>query len=155
VSVIRRETPVAPVSPPTASGRPVLLVTLDVPFAPGAAAFGVDSALEAGQPLVVVNAVESALLPCSTVLGYEYIPRPDVEASLRAPAELARSLGVAVERLRLCSPHPVAALLDLVAERRAGLLVFGPDPAFMRRRRFRRAAQAIQRRAPCLVWLSA
>ena len=37
------------------------------------------------------------------------------------------SLAVEVERLRLCSPRPIEALLELVAERAPGLLVVGPD----------------------------
>jgi hypothetical protein len=130
----------------------VLLVTLDVPFDPAAVEFGVDAAVEAGQPLMVVNVVASALLPCSTLLGYEYLPRQDVEESLHAPAALARSLGVDVQRLRLVSPHPVAALVELVSERRAGLVVFGPDQAKLRPRRYRKALRAIERSTTCLVW---
>jgi hypothetical protein len=132
--------------------RPVLLVTLDVRLDPAATAFGVDSAVEAGQPLVVVNVVASALLPCSTLLGYEYLPRPEVEASLRAQSTLARSLGVRVERIRLCSPHPVDALLAFAAERGTGLLVFGPDPAQLRPRRYRKVLRSLERSAACLVW---
>jgi hypothetical protein len=130
----------------------VLLATLDVPLDPAAAAVGVDAAVEAAEPLIVVNVVASALLPCSTVLGYEYIPRAEVEESLRAPAELARSLGAEVERVRLSSPHPVDALVAFAAERGSGLLVFGPDPTRLRRRRYRRVLRAIERSAPCLVW---
>jgi hypothetical protein len=130
----------------------VLLVTLDVPLDPVASAFGVDSAVEAGRPLVVVNVVPSALLPCSTLLGYEYVPRPDVEESLRAPSTLAHSLGVQVERIRLCSPHPVDALLAFTAERATGLLVFGPDAGRLRPRRYRKTLEALRRSAACLVW---
>ena len=83
-------------------------------------AIAVDAAVESGQPLLVVNAVESSLAPCGLVLGYDTIVPPDVEESLRAPADLAHSLGVEVERLRLRSPRPVDALLELVAERGAG-----------------------------------
>ena len=53
-------------------------------------------------------------------MGYEYAGTDEVEESLRAPAELAHSLAVDVERLRLCSPRPVDALLELVAERTRG-----------------------------------
>ena len=146
---IRAETRASP-------ARPVLLATLEVPFDPSAAAFAVDSAVEAGQPLVVVNAVELLLAPASLMLGYGDVdPSPDDAAKLRAPAELARSLGIRAERLRLKSPHPVAALLQLAAERRPGLLVFGPDPSRLPRRRYRNAARAVRDRAPCLVWLPA
>jgi hypothetical protein len=135
-------------------GRPVVLVTLDVPFAPGAASFAVESAVESGSPLVVLNVAEIQMLPVSTMLGYEYIGTPEVDAALQKPAELARSLGVAVERVRVCSPHPVAALVETIGEREPGLIVFGPDPACLRRRLYRRAAKAVRDRATCLVWLA-
>jgi len=132
----------------------VILATIDVPFDPAAAAFAVESAVEAGQPLVVVNAVDFLLAPASFMLGYgDLDPSPEDAAELRAPAELAHSLGVRVERLRLKSPHPLEALLELVAERQPGLLVFGPDRSRLRRRRYRNAARAVRNRAPCLVWL--
>ena len=81
--------------------------------------------------------------------------RPDDEEprDLRAPAELAHALGVEVERLRVRSPHPVDALLDLVAEWRPGLLVFGPDKDRLKPRTFRKAAKRIRARTSCLVWL--
>jgi nucleotide-binding universal stress UspA family protein len=137
----------------SAGGRPVFLATLDVPFADEATSFAVDSALETGQPLVVVNAAEIQPTPWS-LLGYGYIEHEDLQDELRKPAELAQSLAVRVERLRVCSPHPVDALLELVAERRPGLLVFGPDRSKLRPRRYRKAARAVRERAPCLVWLS-
>lgn len=149
----RRSGPREDVSALSASGRPVLLATLDVPFAGDAMAFAVDSAVESGQPLLVVNAVE--VLPVhSTFLGYGYIEREDLQEDLRKPAELARSLAVKVERLRLCSPHPIAALLELVAERNPAVLVFGPDLSRLKPRRYRRAARAIRKRVSCLVWLA-
>jgi hypothetical protein len=48
----------------------------------------------------------------------------------------------------------VRALLAVVAERDAGLLVFGPDTARIRRLRFRAAARRVRRDAPCLVWVA-
>jgi nucleotide-binding universal stress UspA family protein len=136
------------------SGRPVMLATLGVPFEPAAATLAVDTAVEAGQPLVVVNVVELLLAPASVMLGYgDLDDDPEDAAALRAPAELAHSLGVRVERLRVQSPHPVQALLELAAERRPGLLVFGPDRARMRGRAYRRAVKAVRSRASCLVWL--
>jgi nucleotide-binding universal stress UspA family protein len=131
----------------------VLLATLDVPFDEEAAAFAVDSAVETGQPLVVVNAAEIPPTPWS-LLGYGYIDREDLQRELRKPAELAQSLAVRVERLRVCSPHPVDALLELVAERNPGLFVFGPDSSQLKPRRYRRAANKIRDRVSCLVWLA-
>jgi nucleotide-binding universal stress UspA family protein len=137
----------------SAGDRPVLLATLDVPFAEEATAFAVDSAVETGQPLVIVNAVEVQLTPWS-LLGYGYIPREDLQDELRKPAELAQSLAVRVERLRVCSPHPIDALLELVAERNPGVLVFGPERSRLKPRTYRRAARKILERVTCLVWFA-
>ena len=137
----------------SAAARPVLLATLDVPFAEDATAFAVDSAVENGQPLLVVNAAPVPLAP-STFVGYGYIEREDLQGELQKPAQLAQSLAVRVERLRVCSPHPVDALLELVSERRPGVLVFGPDRTCLRRWRYERAARRIRKHATCLVWMS-
>jgi hypothetical protein len=48
----------------------------------------------------------------------------------------------------------VDALIQLVDERRPGLLVFGPDRKRMRKRLYRKAAKAVADRASCLVWLA-
>ena len=137
----------------SSASRPVLLATLDVPFAEDATAFAVDSAVESGQPLILVNAAEVPPTPWS-VLGYGYIEREDLQDKLRKPAELAQSLAVRVERLRVCSPHPIDALLEVVVERNPGLFVFGPDRSQLKPRRARRAAKKIRERATCLVWLA-
>ena len=137
-------------------GRPVLLATLGVPFDPAACAFAVDAAVEAGQALIVANVVELPPLAMSVKLGYDQLPdTPEEAEAFRAPAALAHSLGVRVERLRVRSPRPVEALLDLTAERRPGVLVFGPDRARIKRRLYRKAAKAIRDRVTCLVWLAA
>jgi nucleotide-binding universal stress UspA family protein len=133
------------------SSRPVFLVTLDVPYAEEAIAFAVDSAVENGQPLVMVNVAE--VLPTAySLLGYGYVERDELQEALFEPVRLACSLAVEVERLRVCSPHPVDALLELVAERDPGLVVFGPDRRHLSGRRYRRAARAVRERASCLVW---
>jgi nucleotide-binding universal stress UspA family protein len=132
--------------------RPVMLVTFDVPVDPAAAEFAVDAAVESGQPLVVVNVVEMPIRPMTSSWGTEVVVTEDVDLSLRAPAELARALAVTVERIKLVSPRPLTALLELVGERLPGLLVIGPDRARIRRRKLARAEKRIRRDAPCLVW---
>jgi hypothetical protein len=128
---------------------------MEVPFDPAAVAFAVDSAVECGQPLLVANMVELTLGPLCTGLRYGALDPPeDDAASIRAPAEMAASLGVPVERLRVCSPHPVDALLELAAERSPGLLVFGPDRDRLSPRSYRRATRKLGERAACLVWVS-
>ena len=133
--------------------RPVLLATLDVPFSEEATAFAIDTAVENGKPLVVVNAAE-VLVTAYALLGYGYVERDELQEALRKPAELAHSLAVRVERLRVCSPHPVDALLEVAAERDPAILVFGPDPRHLSSRRYRRAERAVRERSPCLVWIS-
>jgi nucleotide-binding universal stress UspA family protein len=150
---LRRRSSREDVSVFSSGDRPVLLATLDVPFSAEATAFAVDSAVESGKPLVVVNAAE--VLPTAyTLLGYGYVEREELQEALRKPAELARSLAVQVERLRVCSPHPVDALLEVAAERDPAILVFGPDPRHLSSRRYRRAERAVRERSPCLVWIS-
>jgi nucleotide-binding universal stress UspA family protein len=136
----------------TNARRPVMLATFDVPFAQAATVFAVDAAVESGQPLVLVNVVQ--VLPTRwSLLGYGYIEREELQSELRKPAELAQSLAVRVERLRVCSPHPVDALLAVVAERRPGLLVFGPDRSQLGERAYERTLRRVRERANCLVWM--
>jgi nucleotide-binding universal stress UspA family protein len=133
----------------------VLLATLGVPFDPAASSFAVDAAVESGEPLLIVNVVELPPLGMSVAMGYDQLPNhPEQEEALRAPAALAASLGVTVERLRVRSPRPVEALVQLTAERAPGLLVFGPDRARLKPRAYRKAARAVRERATCLVWLA-
>ena len=141
--------------PGVAGSRPVMLVTFDVPFEAEATEIAVDAAVESGQRLIIVNAAEVPLGPISLAMGYEYIATEEVEDALRAPAALALSLAVEVERLRLCSPRPIEALLELVAERAPGLLVVGPDRARLKRRAYAKLTKRIRERAACLVWLPA
>ena len=149
---LRHRGPLDDVAAVPSAGRPVLLATLDVPFSAEAMEFAVDSAVESGQPLLLVNAAE--VLPTTyTLLGYGYIEREELQEELRKPAELAHSLAVQVERLRVCSPHPVDALLEVVAERDPAVLVFGPDPTRISRRRYRKAERAVRERTTCLVWV--
>jgi hypothetical protein len=153
VLTLRRRVTRDDVSALDRGGRPVLLATLDVPFSEEAMAFAVDAAVESGKPLVLVNAAE--VLPTHyAVLGYGYVEREELQDALRKPADLARSLAVSVERLRVCSPHPVDALLEVVAERDPAVLVFGPERRHLSRRRYRKAEKAVRERTSCLVWVA-
>ena len=151
---VRRSGPYDDVTGVAGGARPVLLATLNVPFADDAIAFAVDSAAENGQPLVVVNVAEILLTHWSLV-GYGYVESEELQRKLYRPADLAQSLAVRVERLRVCSPHPLDALLEVVAERDPGILVFGPDRAYIRKRRYQRAVRCLAERATCLVWTGA
>ncbi|MEP6972886.1 MAG: hypothetical protein ABI869_01940 [Actinomycetota bacterium] len=132
-----------------------MLATLGAPLDGAASAFAVDTAVEAGEPLVIANVTKLEPFGLSIRLGYDALEEftPEVSDSVRRSAELARSLGVEVERLRIRSTRPIRALLDLTAERRPGILVFGPDRRELSPRTFERAVRAIREGAGCLVWV--
>lgn len=154
--MILAPTKVRPGAARRSSGRPVVLATLGVPLDPRASAFAVDSAVESGRELVVVNVTRLEPLALSMILGYDALPEftPEVSESIQRSAELARSLGVRVERLRIRSPRPLVALLEIVHERRPGLLVFGPQRSALRPRRYGKAVAALRELTDCLVWIA-
>ena len=137
--------------------RPVVLATLQVRVDPSAERMAIDSALEAGVPMLLVNLIR--LPPYATtmiLMGPERTTLPheeDLEA-VRATAQRAAELGVKTELLRVRTMRPVQALLEVGSERDAGLIVFGPHLGRVGRMRFRRAARRIRREAGCLVWIA-
>lgn len=142
------------------STGPVMLATLSsTPFDPRAARFAVDVAVESGALLIVVNAVDFSAVERRPRHTASAEP-PEVADALRAPAELARALGVRVERVRVHSARPITALLELVGTARPRVLVFGPEPTRLSRfrlwslRRYRRVVRTLQSSAPCLMWLA-
>jgi nucleotide-binding universal stress UspA family protein len=141
--------------PPRA--RPVILATLSVRVDPSAERMALDSALEAGVPLVIVDLLPLRPYPTTFgLLGHEGMTLPHEEDldAVRATAERAATLGVKTELLRVTSRRPVQALLEVVRERDAGLLVFGPDLGLTGRLRFRLTATRVRRQAECLVWIA-
>jgi nucleotide-binding universal stress UspA family protein len=116
-----------------------------------------DSTLESGVPLVIVNLLPLRPYPTTFgLLGHEGMTLPHEEDldAVRATAERAATLGVKTELLRVTSRRPVRALLEVVRERDAGLLVFGPDLGLTGRLRFRMTARRVRREAECLVWIA-
>jgi nucleotide-binding universal stress UspA family protein len=137
--------------------RPVVLATLSVRVDPSAERMAIDSALEAGVPLVLVNILRFWLYPTTLALvGPEGLNLPHEEDldAVRATAARAAELGVKTELLRVTTRRPVQALLEIVAERDAGLLVFGPDLKLTGRLRFRLLARRLRRQASCLIWVA-
>jgi nucleotide-binding universal stress UspA family protein len=137
--------------------RPVVLATLQVRVDPSAERMAIDSAIEAGVPLLLVNLIR--LPPYATtmiLLGPEQTTLPHEEDldAVRATARRAAELGVKTELLRVRTTRPVKALLEVAGERDAGLIVFGPHLGRVGRMRFRRAARRIRREATCLVWVA-
>jgi hypothetical protein len=136
--------------------RPVLLGTLSVRVDPTAERMAIDTALEVGTKLILANMVMLPPYPLTVRLAPEYVTLPHEEDldAVRATAARAAALGIATELLRVRSPRPLTALIELAHEREVGLLVFGPDLSRISRRRFRRAAKVVRRDAPCLVWVA-
>jgi hypothetical protein len=135
----------------------VLLATLGVPFGDEAVAVAVDAAVESGEALIIANITRLEPLTLSLILGYDALEEftPEVAKSVRRPASLAAGFGLRVERLRVRSPRPVRALLQLVRERRPGLVVFGSERRCLSRRVYQKAAAALGQDVGCLVWLPA
>jgi hypothetical protein len=147
----------APPQPARRRVRPVVLATMAAPVDPSAEEMAIASALEAGAPLVIANLLELPPYPAALMLvgpGAATLPHEEALDEVRATANRAAALGIRTELLRVSSRRPVRAVLEIMAERDAGLLVFGPDRARTGRRRFRAAARQVRRRAPCLVWVA-
>jgi hypothetical protein len=152
-----RDRTAAPVATARTGARPVVLATLQVRIDPAAEDIAVASALEAGVPLIVANMLHLPPYPATVMLvGAENATLPHEEAleEVRATAARAAALGIPTELLRVSSRRPVRALLQLVAERDAGLLVFGPSSGRIRGPRLRAAERRVRRDAPCLVWVA-
>ena len=136
--------------------RDVILATLGWRIDPCAERVAIEAALEAGGELILANMLELPPLPLTFMLAREQATLPHEEAldDVRAVAARAAALGLRTELLRITSPRPVTALLELAGERHAGLLVLGPDRSRVSRRRLRSTARAVRRRARCLVWIA-
>lgn len=136
------------------SAGPVMLATLAVPFDLESARVAVQAAMETNMKLIVVDAVERPWWPQAMALRYAELEEPEDRAQIRRFVGQAAALGLEVEHLRVPSPRPVDAVLDLAAERSASLLVLGPDPTRLKPRLFARMARRVRRRACCLLWVA-
>ena len=155
--LIDRDADLAKSSVNATRARPVVLATLSVRVDPSAERMAIDSAIEAGVPLVLVNLIR--LPPYGTTIllaGPEHTTLPHEEDldAVRATANRAAELGVKTELLRVRTKRPVQALLEVASERDAGLIVFGPHLGRVGRMRFRRVAKRIRSEANCLVWVA-
>jgi hypothetical protein len=139
--------------------RLVVLATLSVRVDPRAERMAIDSALDADPAhprLIVANMLWLPPHPTTLTLAREHATLPHEEDldAVRATAARAAERGIATELLRISSRRPLAALIELVVERRAGLLVLGPDPRRTPRWWLWAAARRVRRRADCLVWIT-
>jgi nucleotide-binding universal stress UspA family protein len=147
--------PAVSVEAPSGS-RPVILATLSVRIDPRAERMAFDSALDAGSLLIIANMIPMRAYPMTMIMAPQYLTLPHEEDldAVRATAERAVARGIKTELLRITTRHPLGALIDLVRERDAGLLVLGPDISRTSRWHLRLAARRVRRDAPCLVWIA-
>jgi nucleotide-binding universal stress UspA family protein len=151
-------TAVTPEQPSAAAVRPVVLATLSVRVDPDAERMAIESAVEADPAhprLILANMLWLPPHPTTLVLAREHATLPheeDLEA-VRETAARAAAAGVSTELLRISSHRPLAALIELISEREAGLVVLGPDRRRTPRWWLRLAARRVRRRTDCLVWI--
>ncbi len=138
-------------SPP----RPVLLVTLSARIEPVAERVAIESALETRARLLIANMLWLRPLPSTLMLAPEALTLPHEEdlEEVRATAQRAAAAGVPTELLRIHSRRPLKAVVELVSERRPGLVVLGPDPKRAPRWWRALAARRIRSLDDCLVWI--
>jgi len=135
---------------------PVVLATLSVRVDRIAERVAIESALETHGRLIIANMLTLPPYPATLMLAREHATLPheeDLEA-VRETARRAAARGVPTELLRISSRRPLAALIELLEERRAGLVVLGPDPSRTPRWWLWLAARRLRRQAPCLVWIA-
>ncbi len=157
MSPLLRQHSSIPASPPTTGGsrsRPVVLATLAVPFDAESARVALQAAMEGQVCLIVVDAVEMPLWPQAIAVRRADLELDEDREQIRKMVGHAQALGLEVEHLRVRSPRPVRALLEVAGEREAGLLVLGPDPSRLKPRLFRRAVRRVRRCASCLIWVA-
>jgi nucleotide-binding universal stress UspA family protein len=156
--VALKSRPLPPDAPPARGGGvdrgPVMLATFAVPFDGDAARVAVQAAMETSVKLLVVDVVEQPFWPLATMFGHAALELDEDRQRIRDLAAQVSALGLEVEHLRVRSPRPVDALLEVAGERRAALLVLGPDPTRLKPRIFERFARRIRRRASCLIWIA-
>ncbi|MCX6369775.1 MAG: universal stress protein [Solirubrobacterales bacterium] len=156
-SIKDRSSLVTPSAPIAGASGPVVLATLALRPDPTAEQMAIDSCLDAGAPLILVNAVQLPMYPTTMlVLGpaATVLPHEDDRVAVSEAADRIAALGIPVELVGLFSPRPVQAVLKLLTQRNAALLVFGPLLSEVGRLRMRTATRRLRRDASCLVWVA-
>jgi hypothetical protein len=138
-------------APPETAVRPVMLATLDLPYAAEAIAFAIETAVETRAELLVVDVIPLHVGNPSSAMT-RTLGDPDVRDDQRRVGLRAEESGAVVRLLVFNHPRPLRALVDVAREQGVGLIVFGPDRGRYGRWRFRRAARRLRSSAGCLVW---
>ena len=133
--------------------RPVMLLTVDVPFDPECVRVAIDAAGEAGSELLICDVIPLAVGNPASRPGRSFGDH-DALLSSEAAARQAVERGVRTAEYVFHNPRPERAALEIARQRNVGLLVFAPDAERFGRRRHARAARRIRRGADCLVWPS-
>lgn len=144
-----------PLPPGAEEPRPVVLATLSVRVDPAAERVAIESAIETGARLIIANMLMLPPYPTTLVLAREHATLPheeDLEA-VRETAQRAAARGVRTELLRISSRRPLVALIELIRDRRPGLVVLGPDVSRTPRWWLWLAARRVRRQTECLVWI--
>jgi Universal stress protein family len=142
-------------APPAQDGRrPLILATFSVRIDPRAERMAFESALEVGARLIVANLMTLPPYPATIMLARQYATLPHEEDldAVRATAARATALGIGTELLRISSRRPLAALVELISERRASLVVLGPDVRRTPKWQVWLAARRVRRQTDCLIW---
>jgi len=134
---------------------PVMLATLSVRVEPNAERVAIESALETGTNLIVANMLPLPAYPLTFILapGQVTLPHEEDLEAVRATARRAAERGIRTELLRISSPRPLAALIELIGERQPGLVVLGPDVSRTPRWLLWLAGRRVRRKTDCLVWI--
>jgi hypothetical protein len=133
--------------------RPVMLLTVDVPFDRAAVAFAVETAAETGAELFICDGVP---VPTGNpaVAGARTFGTSETRKASDAVALEARQRGIRATQLVFHHPRPVHAALEVTKDEHVGLLVFGSERRRLGRWNFWRIARRLRKSAPCLVWIA-
>jgi hypothetical protein len=136
--------------------RPVVLATLSVRIDPRAERMAIDSALETRARLIVANMLWIPPYPATLMLAREYATLPHEEDldAVRQAAGRAAARGVPTELWRVSSRRPLSALVELIHECGAVLVVLGPDVRRTSRPARWVASRRLLRWSDCLMWIA-
>jgi nucleotide-binding universal stress UspA family protein len=116
----------------------------------------IETALQTHARLILANMLWLPPYPATLMLAAEYATLPHEEdlEEVRATAARAAARGVPTELLRISSRRPLAALIELIAERGVGLVVLGPDVSRTPRWWLWLASRRVRGQTGCLVWIA-
>jgi nucleotide-binding universal stress UspA family protein len=141
----------APPETTSQSARPVMLLTLNVPFDDAAVEFAIETAAATGAELWICDAIPLAFESYAGHVARQYAESLN-RKHMSAAASRSRDQGVHTQQLAFHNRRPVAAAIEVAREQQVGLLVFGADRKQLGRFTFRRSVRRIRRDASCLVW---